>query len=349
MGRVLVEHDAPLAPLTTLRLGGPARRLVTATTDAEVVTAVREADEAGRPLLVIGGGSNLVIGDAGFDGTVLRIATTGFELDGAALELAAGEVWADAVARTVDKGLAGIEFLAGIPGSAGATPVQNVGAYGQEVANTVTEVVAYDRAAGETVTLSGAECEFSYRHSRFKAEPERYVVLRVRFALQDAAGQSSPVKYAEVARTLGVEAGQRVDLRTAYETVLRLRAGKGMVLDPADHDTWSAGSFFTNPILTADQFAAFQARLDGRTAPVYPAPDGCTKTSAAWLIDQAGFGKGWGSGPATLSTKHTLALTNRGGATTEDLLALARAIRDGVRDAFGVELVNEPVMVGVSL
>ncbi|MGK4581355.1 UDP-N-acetylmuramate dehydrogenase [Kitasatospora sp. HPMI-4] len=346
---MLVEHDAPLAPLTTLRLGGPARRLVTATTDAEVVTAVREADEAGRPLLVIGGGSNLVIGDAGFDGTVLRIATTGFELDGAALELAAGEVWADAVARTVDKGLAGIEFLAGIPGSAGATPVQNVGAYGQEVANTVTEVVAYDRAAGETVTLSGAECEFSYRHSRFKAEPERYVVLRVRFALQDAAGQSSPVKYAEVARTLGVEAGQRVDLRTAYETVLRLRAGKGMVLDPADHDTWSAGSFFTNPILTADQFAAFQARLDGRTAPVYPAPDGCTKTSAAWLIDQAGFGKGWGSGPATLSTKHTLALTNRGGATTEDLLALARAIRDGVRDAFGVELVNEPVMVGVSL
>jgi UDP-N-acetylmuramate dehydrogenase len=347
--RVLVEHDAPLAPLTTLRLGGPARRLVTATTDAEVITAVREADEAGRPLLVIGGGSNLVIGDAGFDGTVLRIATTGFELDGAALELAAGEVWAQAVARTVDKGLAGIEFLAGIPGSAGATPVQNVGAYGQEVANTVTEVVAYDRTAGETVTLSGAECEFSYRHSRFKAQPERYVVLRVRFALQDAAGQSSPVKYAEVAKTLGVEAGQRVDLRTAYETVLRLRAGKGMVLDPADHDTWSAGSFFTNPILSADQFAAFQARLDGRTAPVYPAPDGCTKTSAAWLIDRAGFGKGWGSGPATLSTKHTLALTNRGGATTEDLLALARAIRDGVRDAFGVELVNEPVMVGVSL
>ncbi|GAA2230878.1 MULTISPECIES: UDP-N-acetylmuramate dehydrogenase [Kitasatospora] len=346
---MLVEHDAPLAPLTTLRLGGPARRLVTATTDAEVIATVREADEAGEPLLVIGGGSNLVIGDAGFDGTVLRIATGGFELDGATLELAAGEVWADAVARTVDKGLAGIEFLAGIPGSAGATPVQNVGAYGQEVASSITEVVAYDRAAGETVTLSGAECAFSYRHSRFKEQPDRYVVLRVRFALEDAAGQSSPVKYAEVAKTLGVEAEQRVDLRTAYEAVLRLRAGKGMVLDPADHDTWSAGSFFTNPILTADQLAAFRARLDGRTAPAYPAPDGCTKTSAAWLIDQAGFGKGWGSGPATLSTKHTLALTNRGGATTEDLLALARAIRDGVRDAFGVELVNEPVMVGVSL
>jgi len=346
---VQVQHDAPLAPLTTLRLGGPARRLVTATTDAEVIATVRDADQAGEPLLVIGGGSNLVIGDAGFDGTVLRIATTGFELDGTALELAAGEVWAEAVARTVGKGLAGIEFLAGIPGSAGATPVQNVGAYGQEVSSTITEVVAYDRQARETITLTNAECAFSYRHSRFKGAPDRYVVLRVRFELEDAAGQSSPVKYAEVARKLGVEAEQRVDLQTAYETVLGLRAGKGMVLDPADHDTWSAGSFFTNPILTAEQYAAFLGRLDGRTAPAYPAPDGCTKTSAAWLIDQAGFGKGYGSGPATLSTKHTLALTNRGSATTADLLALAREIRDGVQAAFGVELVNEPVTVGVSL
>ncbi|MER8183909.1 UDP-N-acetylmuramate dehydrogenase [Kitasatospora sp. NPDC094015] len=344
-----VLENAPLAPLTTLRLGGPARRLVTARTDDEVVAAVREADAAGEPLLILGGGSNLVIADAGFAGTVLRIATTGFELDGARLELAAGEVWAEAVARTVDHGLAGIEFLAGIPGSAGATPVQNVGAYGQEVASTVTEVLAYDRATGERVTLTNADCAFSYRHSRFKADPDRYVVLRVRFALEDAAGQSSPVKYAEVARTLGVEAEQRVDLRTAHDTVLRLRAGKGMVLDPADHDTWSAGSFFTNPVLTADQYAAFAARLGDRTAPAYPAPDGCTKTSAAWLIDHAGFRKGHGEGPATLSTKHTLALTNRGAATTEDLLALAREVRDGVLAAFGVELVNEPVMVGVKL
>ncbi len=298
---------------------------------------------------MIGGGSNLVIGDAGFDGTVLRIATTGFELDGTTLELAAGEVWADAVSRAVDKGLAGIEFLAGIPGSAGATPVQNVGAYGQEVSGTITEVVAYDRQARETVTLANAECDFTYRHSRFKAAPDRYVVLRVRFALEDAGGQSSPVRYAEVAKTLGVAADQRVDLRDAYGTVLRLRAGKGMVLDPADHDTWSAGSFFTNPILTPDQYAAFLTRLDGRTAPAYPGPGGSTKTSAAWLIDQAGFKKGYGSGPATLSTKHTLALTNRGSATTADLLALAREIRDGVHAAFGVELVNEPVTVGVQL
>ncbi|MFF7454801.1 UDP-N-acetylmuramate dehydrogenase [Kitasatospora sp. NPDC008115] len=345
------ELDAPLAPLTTLRLGGPARRLVTAHTDDEVIAAVRAADTAGEPLLVIGGGSNLVIGDAGFAGTVLRIATTGFDLDGTALELAAGEVWADAVARTVDAGLAGVEFLAGIPGSAGATPVQNVGAYGQEVAQTVTEVVAYDRRTGETVTLGNEACAFSYRHSRFKAEPDRYVVLRVRFALEDAAGRSTPVRYAEVAKHFGVAAGERVGLREAHAAVLGLRAGKGMVLDAADHDTWSAGSFFTNPVLSAEQYAAFLAVADGRelTAPAYPAPDGCTKTSAAWLIDKAGFGKGYGSGPATLSTKHTLALTNRGAATTEDLLALAREIRDGVRAAFGVELVNEPVMVGVRL
>ncbi|MDH6111042.1 UDP-N-acetylmuramate dehydrogenase [Kitasatospora sp. MAP12-15] len=348
---MLVLENAPLAPLTTLRLGGPARRLVTAETDAEVVAAVREADAAGEPLLVIGGGSNLVIGDAGFDGTVLRIATRGFALDGTALELAAGEVWSEAVTRTVDAGLAGIEFLAGIPGSAGATPVQNVGAYGQEVAGSITEVVAYDRAAGETVTLANADCAFSYRHSRFKAAPDRYVVLRVRFALEDAAGQSSPIQYAEVAKTLGTAAGERVSLRAAYESVLALRAGKGMVLDPADHDTWSAGSFFTNPILTPEQYQAFLARVDARalTAPAFPAPDGHTKTSAAWLIDRAGFTKGYGSGPATLSTKHTLALTNRGLASTEDLLTLAREIRDGVHAAFGVELVNEPVMVGVQL
>ncbi|WP_425556160.1 UDP-N-acetylmuramate dehydrogenase [Kitasatospora nipponensis] len=351
MEGVHVTENAPLAPLTTLRLGGPARRLLTAQSDDEVVAAVRAADAAGEPLLVIGGGSNLVIGDAGFDGTVLRIATTGFTLEGTALELAAGEVWSEAVARTVDAGLAGIEFLAGIPGSAGATPVQNVGAYGQEVAQRVTEVVAYDRTAGELVTLANADCAFSYRHSRFKAEPDRYVVLRVRFALEEAAGLSSPVQYAEVARTLGVAAGERVDLRTAFETVLRLRAGKGMVLDPADHDTWSAGSFFTNPVLSPEQFAAFLAQVDERRleAPAWPAPDGHTKTSAAWLIDRAGFTKGYGSGPATLSTKHTLALTNRGRASTEDLLALAREVRDGVRAAFGVELVNEPVMVGVRL
>lgn len=354
LGRVQELHDAPLAPLTTFRLGGPATRLLTATTDAEVIAAVREADDTGTPLLLIGGGSNLVIGDKGFAGTALVIATQGFELQGTRLELAAGEVWTDAVARTVEAGLAGIECLAGIPGSAGATPIQNVGAYGQEVSSTITEVVAYDRRTRETVTVPNADCAFSYRHSRFKADPERYVVLRVRFELEDASGLSGPIRYAETARALGVEPGDRVPLAAARETVLKLRSGKGMVLDPEDHDTWSAGSFFTNPILTDAEFAAFHARVQERLGddvmpPAYPAGDSHTKTSAAWLIDRAGFTKGYGSGRARISTKHTLALTNRGGATTEDLLALAREVVAGVHEAFGITLVNEPVTVGVSL
>ncbi|MFI5758348.1 UDP-N-acetylmuramate dehydrogenase [Streptomyces sp. NPDC051569] len=347
-------HDAPLAPLTTFRLGGPASRLVTATTDDEVIAAVREADTTGTPLLIIGGGSNLIIGDKGFDGTALRIATTGFTLDGNTLELAAGEIWTDAVARSVEAGLAGIECLAGIPGSAGATPIQNVGAYGQEVSSTITEVVAYDRTTAESVTLTNADCAFSYRHSRFKQHPERYVVLRVRFGLEDAGGLSAPVKYAETARALGVEPGDRVPAATARDTVLRLRAGKGMVLDPEDHDTWSAGSFFTNAILTDQEYRDFLTRARARlgddvTPPSFPAGEGRTKIPAAWLIDQAGFAKGYGPGPARISTKHTLALTNRGTATTEDLLALAREVVAGVRDAFGITLVNEPVTVGVSL
>ncbi|MFJ3195299.1 UDP-N-acetylmuramate dehydrogenase [Streptomyces griseoviridis] len=347
-------HDAPLAPLTTFRLGGPADRLVTATSDDEVIAAVREADDSGTPLLLIGGGSNLVVGDKGFAGTALVVATRGFNLDGTLLELAAGEVWSDAVARTVEAGLAGVECLAGIPGSAGATPIQNVGAYGQEVSSTITEVVAYDRTTRERVTLTNEQCAFSYRHSRFKADPERYVVLRVRYRLEDAGGLSAPLKYAETARALGVEPGDRVPLDAARDTVLKLRAGKGMVLDPEDHDTWSAGSFFTNPILTDTAFAAFHARVrerlgDGVLPPAYPAGEGHTKTSAAWLIDKAGFTKGYGTGPARISTKHTLALTNRGAATTEDLLALAREVVAGVHEAFGVTLVNEPVTVGVSL
>ncbi|MEV0260925.1 UDP-N-acetylmuramate dehydrogenase [Streptomyces sp. NPDC050617] len=347
-------HDAPLAPLTTFRLGGPATRLITAVTDDEVVAAVREADAAGTPLLIIGGGSNLVISDAGFEGTALRIATAGRTLDGTRLELAAGENWSDAVAHAVAAGLAGIECLAGIPGSAGATPIQNVGAYGQDVSATITEVVAYDRRAGEVVTVPNAECGFAYRHSRFKADPERYVVLRVRFELEDAGGLSAPVKYAETARALGVEPGDRVPAATARAAVLALRAGKGMVLDPDDHDTWSAGSFFTNPVLTEAEHTAFLARVAERlgpdvAAPAYPAGEGHVKTSAAWLIDRAGFAKGYGAGPARISTKHTLALTNRGAARTEDLLALAREVRDGVREAFGVTLVNEPVTVGVRL
>jgi UDP-N-acetylmuramate dehydrogenase len=347
-------EEVPLAPFTTLRLGGPAARLVTAVTDEELIEAVRAADARKEPVLLVGGGSNLVIGDAGFEGTAVVIATRRVVLDGRALELAAGENWTDAVAETVRAGLAGIECLAGIPGSAGATPIQNVGAYGQEVSSTITEVVAYDRIAGDTVTLSGEDCGFAYRSSRFKQDPARYVVLRVRFALEDAGGLSAPVKYAETARALGVEPGDRVPLAKARETVLALRAGKGMVLDPDDHDTWSAGSFFTNPVLGADAYAAFLDRARARlgadvSPPAYPEPGERTKLSAAWLIDRAGFTRGYGDGPARISTKHTLALTNRGGATTRDLLELAREVREGVAAAFGVTLVNEPVTVGVAL
>ncbi len=303
-------------------------------------------------MLIIGGGSNLVIGDKGFAGTALRIATTGFALDGTRLEVAAGEVWTDAVARTVEAGLAGVECLAGIPGSAGATR-SRTWATCQEVSSTITEAIAYDRRARETVTLANADCAFSYRHSRFKADPEpvRRAARQVR-----AGGRGRAVGADQVRRdgTLPrVEPGDRVPLATARETVLKLRSGKGMVLDPEDHDTWSAGSFF-NPILTDEEFTAFHARVAERLGtevvpPAYPAGDGHTKTSAAWLIDKSGFTKGYGSGPARISTKHTLALTNRGRATTEDLLALAREVVACVHDAFGITLVNEPVTVGVEL
>jgi len=247
------------------------------------------------------------------------------------------------VRLTVDEGYAGIEALSGIPGRAGAAPIQNVGAYGQEVAETVGWVRALDRTTHDVVLLDPAECAFGYRTSAFKRAPERYVVLAVAFALEHSR-DGAPVRYAELARSLGVEVGTRVPSADVRAAVLALRAAKGMVLDPADHDTWSAGSFFTNPLLdpsAADRLPA--------AAPRWPERDGRVKTSAAWLIEQAGFTRGYGEGAARISTKHTLALTNRGGATTADLLALAREVRDGVRSRFGVELVNEPVLVGATL
>ncbi|MET7299222.1 UDP-N-acetylmuramate dehydrogenase [Embleya sp. NPDC005575] len=347
------ETDAPLASLTTLRLGGPARRLHTATTTDAVLATVRAADEQGTPLLVLGGGSNLVVGDDGFPGDVLRIATTGLRVDGTRVSVEAGVPWDDVVTAAVAAGLSGIECLAGIPGSAGATPVQNVGAYGQEVAETITSVAVYDRTEHGLRTLTAAECRFTYRHSVFKGD-DRFVVLRVCFGLRDDAGRSAPIRYAELARTLGVEPGERVPVAAARAAVLDLRRGKGMVLDPADHDTWSAGSFFTNPILTHDAFAELTARTARHlgpevTPPCYPSGADHVKTSAAWLIERSGFAKGYGQGRARISTKHTLALTNRGEASTEDLLTLAREVRDGVHEAFGVTLVNEPVLINAKL
>ncbi len=347
-----------LAGYTTLRLGGPARRFVEATTDDELIDAVRRADRDGEPVLVLGGGSNLVVADAGFPGTVVHVATRGVSAmpggsGGRVLVRArAGETWDPFVARCVEEGLSGVECLSGIPGLVGATPIQNVGAYGQEVAETITEVRVYDRERGETAVLDRDACRFSYRNSAFKGAG-RYVVLEVTFALE-RTDRSAPVRYAELARTLGVPAGARVPLRDAREAVLGLRRGKGMVLDAADPDTRSAGSFFTNPILDPDQVTDLEKRVAERLGPGvdfprYPEPDGRVKTSAAWLIDKAGFAKGYARGPVRISAKHTLALTNPGGGSTEDLLALAREVRDGVRAAFGVTLVNEPVLVGVRL
>jgi len=343
-----------LADHTTLRLGGPATRFVEATSEAELLDVVRRCDEAGEPLLVLGGGSNLVVADEGFAGTVVRVATRGVEADadeedtlaccgGVTLTVAAGEEWDALVAHAVGQGWVGVEALSGIPGSVGATPIQNVGAYGQEVSQTVARVRTWDRVDRAQRTFAAADCGFSYRHSRFKADPGRHVVLEVTFQLRQGT-LGAPVAYAELARTLGVEPGERAPLDDVRRAVLGLRAGKGMVLDAADHDTWSAGSFFTNPLLTPAQADALPPE-----APRWPQPDGTVKSSAAWLIEHAGFTKGYGAGPAGLSTKHTLALTNRGDATTADLMGLAREVRDGVEKAFGVRLVNEPVTVGCEL
>jgi UDP-N-acetylmuramate dehydrogenase len=343
---VRTEHDVPFADLTTLRLGGPARRLVVAESDEEVVETVRDADEHGEPLLVLGGGSNLVVGDAGFDGTVLQLATRGVAvapLAEHALQVEAGVDWDHVVALTVDEGYAGIEALSGIPGRVGAAPIQNVGAYGQEVAQTVGWVRVLDRSTHDVLLLDPADCGFGYRTSVFKAHPDRYVVLAVAFALEHSR-DGAPIRYAELAVALGVEVGARVPSSEVRAAVLALRRAKGMVLDPADPDTVSAGSFFTNPLL--DPADADRLPDD---APRWTERDGRVKTSAAWLIEHAGFTKGYGTGPVRISTKHTLALTNRGGATAADLLALAREVRDGVRARFDVELVNEPVLLGDSL
>ncbi|WP_370616275.1 UDP-N-acetylmuramate dehydrogenase [Mumia sp. Pv 4-285] len=337
-----------LAPLTTLRIGGPARDIVEVTSADDLVDTVRELDEAGEPVLVLGGGSNVVVSDEGFDGTVVVVRTQGLVADvdscsGATLTVAAGEVWDDFVAHAVDQEWVGVETLSGIPGRVGATPIQNVGAYGQEVSQTISRVRTYDRVDRRVVTYSADDCGFGYRTSRFKREPDRHVVLDVTFQLR-LGSLSAPVQYAELARTLGVEVGARVPLGEVRDAVLALRAGKGMVLDPDDHDTWSAGSFFTNPVLSAEAAASLPA-----DAPRFPQPDGRVKTSAAWLIERAGFSKGYGDTAARVSGKHTLALTNRGGATGYELLALAREIRDGVETKFDVRLENEPVLVGATL
>jgi UDP-N-acetylmuramate dehydrogenase len=340
-----------LSDLTTLRLGGPADRIVEAKSQQDVIEAVRQADAHGERLLVLAGGSNVVIADDGFPGTVVRILTSGIEGDGDVRTVEAGEPWDPFVEQMVRAGRAGIECLSGIPGSVGATPIQNVGAYGQEVSETITGVRVYDRQAQATQDLSPGECGFTYRSSVFKRTPNRWVVLAVSYELPEQS-HSMAIRYPELARELHVETGETAPLQRVRDAVLALRRRKGMVVDPADPDSVSAGSFFTNPILEPDDFERLRRRVreklgDAAAPPAFPEPDGRIKTSAAWLVERAGYARGYGD-PQTiaLSSKHTLALTNRGAGTATQLLKLAREIADGVENEFGVRLVPEPVLIG---
>jgi UDP-N-acetylmuramate dehydrogenase len=336
-----------LADLTTTRLGGPAAELVEAHDEATLVEAVSSADADGTPVLVVGGGSNLIVADEGFAGRVVLVRNTGLQVEadtcgGAYVEIGAGHDWDEVVVAAVENGWIGIEALSGIPGTTGATPIQNVGAYGQEVSQTVARVRTWDRKLHGIRTWSADECGFGYRTSRFKRDPGRFVVLDTTFQLP-LGDLGAPVRYAELATALGVEIGQRAPAAEVREAVLGLRRRKGMVLDPDDHDTWSTGSFFTNPVISPDVVP------DGAPTWAQPGEPATVKVSAAWLIEHAGFGKGYGNERVRLSAKHTLAVTNRGGATTAELVELAREIRDGVRSRFGIELVSEPVLVGCSL
>lgn len=361
-----------LSSLTTTAVGGPAGRYLEASNERAIIDAVSAADAAGEDLLIVAGGSNLVVDDAGYPGTVLRIASEGVAIDdpdatcgGAIVTVQAGHPWDDVVARTLDAGLGGLEALSGIPGSTGATPVQNVGAYGTDVSKTISRVRTWDRTTGRVRSFANADLGFGYRDSVLKRTTTngspRYVVLTVEFQLEPG-GLGAPVAYAELAKALGCAVGDRVEATRIRTEVLRLRAGKGMVLDPGDRDTFSTGSFFTNPIVSAETAASLP-----QDAPRFPvvgtggtaAADGQVKLSAAWLIDRAGFGKGFGlpgtpgealaGGRAALSTKHTLAIANRGEATASDILAVARAVRAGVVDAFGIELHNEPLLINCAL
>jgi UDP-N-acetylmuramate dehydrogenase len=339
----------PLAQLTTLRVGGAPDGLVVASTTDQLVAAVRLAAELEQPLLVVGGGSNLLVADSGFAGTAVLVRNQGIDSnnrpDGSVVvTVEAGQVWDDFVAWAVEQGLSGVESLSGIPGLTGATPIQNVGAYGQEVSSVIDSVETIHRYTGDARVFTQDDLKFGYRSSIFKERKDVFVITRVYFVLQ-VSELSAPIGYAELAQALGVQIGERAPLAAVRAAVLALRAGKGMVLDDNDFDTWSAGSFFTNPVL--DEAAA--TRLpDG--APRWPQPDGHVKTSAAWLIENAGFGKGFGTGSARLSTKHVLALTNADGhARAADIVELARTIRDGVQQKFDITLEPEPVLVGLEL
>ena len=335
-----MERDVPLAPLTTLGVGGPARWFTRAATTADVAAAHQWAVEQRRDLVVLGGGSNLVIADAGIDGLVMRatLRRLAFTADGGdtVVRAGAGERWDALVAAAVERGLAGIECLSGIPGTVGGTPVQNVGAYGQEVAQTIEDVTVFDRATGDVATLSNAECGFAYRMSRFKREDAgRFVVCEVSFRLRPGPPTTT---YPDVINYFDRHRLTSPALADARAAILEIRRAKGMVIDASDPDTRSVGSFFMNPVVVAGMAPA--------GAPGFPAADGRVKIPAAWLIEHAGFARGDAAGRAGLSTKHPLALVNRGGATSGDIVALAVRIKRQVFEQFGIALRPEPVFLG---
>ena len=340
-----VTENVSVASRTTLRIGPVAQRLISCDTTAKLID-VLSALPISEDVLVLAGGSNVVLADDLPGLTVVAVANTAVRVDGPVLRAEAGAPWDDVVVTALDHGLGGLECLSGIPGSTGATPVQNVGAYGAEVADTISRVRLLDRRTGVDEWVGPDRLGFGYRHSVLKHQ-SAVIVLEVEFTL-DPDGLSAPLRYGELATRLGAEAGRRIDAGRVRDAVLALRAGKGMVLDENDHDTWSVGSFFTNPVVAPEVLARLQTEYE--RVPNYPAPD-AVKLAAGWLVEQAGFGKGYPGhdAPARLSTKHALALTNRGAATTADVLALARTVRDGVRAAFGIELTPEPVLIGCAL
>ena len=337
-----------LSNFTTLKVGGPAQKIVHAHTEDELVEFVKAADKAGEQVLILGGGSNLLISDAGFAGTVIRVGSKGNALDydacsGGMIEVSAGEDWDKFVALTIEKGFADLESLSGIPGTIGGAPIQNIGAYGHEVSETIARVKAYDRTKGEITTFTNEQCRFSYRNSVFKAEAGRYVILNVAFQLRKGE-QSLPITYAELAKFLSVNIGDRAPVVEVRKAILQLRGRKGMLIDAGDVNSNSAGSFFVNPILNKDMADKLPA-----DAPRWPQTDGRVKTSAAWLMEHAGVNKGEKLAGAQISNKHVLALTNSGDATAGDIVELAKRARAKVFEKFGVKLEAEVQLVGLDL
>ena len=335
-----------LSKYTSLRVGGPATKIVQVSTEAQIIAAIEEAGDT--PILIMGGGTNVLIADKGFEGTVIRISNNSVQAEvdacsGATLTIGAGEDWDVFVQTTINSGFAGLETLSGIPGTVGASPIQNIGAYGHEVSEFVTRVRTYDRQEKALKTFTNSECQFSYRNSYFKAHPGRYVVLEVQFQLR--IGEfSDPITYLELSKKLGIEPGDKASVVGTRAAVLELRASKGMLLSPDDHDSWSAGSFFTNPIISQQ---AADALPDA--APKWPLNDGRVKISAAWLIENAGMHKGDEVGGARISTKHVLALTNSGDATAADIAQLAKRARDQVKAIFGITLEAEVNLIGIEI